>query len=322
MAQKTSANQQINTSSQSSSSLDLILNFLRFIIECIATAFEVVSRKNFGERYFTVFRFLLGLVIILLFAGTSFIPAITSDVRIRISSLYSLEAGERITNSIFENPLTTQEKEEIQKSSKPFYTRTSPNFGMIALLIYAILYMFFGLQELSKQFQRNKEDSPWHSYYTGESRITLLKTISDKLKLQSFLGNHLIANNIIKLYLATLGIVSGFFIPQFGLFLVIGAVAIFVRGQVLYSRIKKQILDIKDSQIESQFMGEAIKGADPKQTAGFSTMSFRPQTTINAISTDEALQNVFKNNPELEKMAKTNNKKQETEQDKQVDINT
>jgi len=118
------------------------------------------------------------------------------------------------------------------------------------------------------------------------------------------------------------------FIPSFGIFLQIGAIAIFIRGQLLYRRLKKQVLDIKDSKIESQFMGEAIKGTDPKETAGFSTMSFRPQTTINAISTVEAVQNVFKNNPNLEKLAnadKTKTKqadetKQETAKDKQADI--
>ena len=166
MAQTT--NQQTNVVNQSSSSLDLILNFLRFIIESIATAFEVVARKNFGERYFTGLRFFFGLVVILSFAGTGFIPEITSDVRIRLSSLYSLEPGARITNSIFENPLTAQDKDQIRKNSSSgssFYSLSSPNFNITALLIYAIFYIFFGLQELSKQFRRSKEDSPWHSYY-------------------------------------------------------------------------------------------------------------------------------------------------------------
>lgn len=309
-------NQSQPQANQSQPSNDLaigfIIGFFRFFLEGIATAFEVPLRKNFGERYFTPLKFLFGLVIILFFLFASLFSGFFEGIESTTSTLQSTSTSQSSPTNLFQRPYTEEQLEERQETSSFGFTSfdmpEAPRFGLVVFLVYLIVYIALGLGELRKQFERHKDGKAWHSYHVGESRLKLFQIITEGLKLKSVLGNHLIANHIVQLYIEplfffSLGLGIVFFIPEFGAFLVFGSSMVFIRGQMIYNRIRNQLLDIKDNKIESKFMAEAIKGVDPKNTAGFSTMSIRPQTTSNAVATSQALTNTFKNNPELAKLA-------------------
>jgi len=291
----------------------LIIGFFKFIFESLTTAFELIIRKNFGERYFTPLKFLFGLIIIgnVAFGG---IIADFSNMEVRYPSSSNLPgfSTQEPPTELFQQPFSDEQLEEYKETKSRgrfFYDLPNrPLFSATFFVVYIIAYILFGLGEFRRQFERARDGKPWHSYNTGQSRINFLDLIIKGLRLKSLVGKNLIANHLNQLYIEPLfylcvGLAFMLFLPLVGGFITLGSILIFVRGQIIFHRVKKQILDIKDSKIESKFMAKAIKGADPNNTAGMTIMSIRPQFSSDGVGTAEAMGNAFASNPNLAKMA-------------------
>lgn len=266
-----------------------IYGVIEFFLSGIATSFEVLIRKDFGERYFTFVKFLIGLIIIGFFAFMANINL--GDLTIFYSSQTAVSSR-------------TQ-------------TDLLPNFSRYFFLAYLIAYFYLGIVEMRKAFVRSRDGTTWHSFFNGQSRLNFLNEITESLGLKRMLGQHIISNHFVQLYIEPLflfglGVVLVFVFPLIGAWFITGAFITFLRSQIIYGRLKAQYLDINDGQIESKFMNQAMKGESPYKTSGLTTMAIRPSGFQNGVNpfnnpnTQEVIQAVLANNPNLAKMAGTN----------------
>jgi hypothetical protein len=277
------------TTTQTSPQSDFfIFALIGFVLESVAISLEVILRKNFGSRYFTPLKFVFGLVIVSTLTGASFL---------NFGDFLVFTLGQRINqNKIYEFTGETSQPQGIV------------NFSLYVFISYLAMYLFFGLGELKKAFEREREGKDWHTYFTGESRFSVLENATEYIGMKSYVGKHLVANHIVQLYveplfLFSLGISIFIFLPMVGSWLVTGSVAVFIRGQLVYNRIRRQVLDMKDSRIESKYMVKAMEGAEPSRTAGLTALAIRPNITQITLPATNAMQEAFKKNPELAKMA-------------------
>lgn len=146
----------------------------------------------------------------------------------------------------------------------------------LPVLIF-ITYLVIGGYESSKSFVRNRDNTRWHTYHAGTSRFTFLQNIPDKLGISRFLGYHLINPFILQLFVEPLtAIIASIilsliafaltgFLPMATLalstiagWLFISAIFMHIKALVLYFRMKKQVLNIRDSKIESQNMSAVL----------------------------------------------------------------
>ena len=86
----------------------------------------------------------------------------------------------------------------------------------------------------------------------------------------------------------------------------LGSMALFLHGQILFARLKNEMLDQQDSRIESKFMRASLSGNNPNSTAGLSPLALRPLGKRVHIETQQAIQKAFEDNPELARMAGKN----------------
>lgn len=291
----------------------IIIGFFKFIFESLTTSFELIIRKNFGERYFTPLKFIFGLFIIANLAiGVVIVDFESSQNRYPSTGTLPGFSIEKPQTELFQNPFSEEELEEYKETRYlgrfVYDLPNKPVFATVFFALYAIAYILFGLSEFRRQFERARDGKPWHSYNTGQSRVNFLNLIIRGLRLKSLLGKHMIANHVNQLYIEPLfclcvGLALMLFLPVIGGYVTVGSILVFIRGQIIFHRVKKQILDIKDSKIETKFMAQAIKGADPANTAGMTIMSIRPEFSSNGVGTTEAMGKAFVSNPSLAKIA-------------------
>ena len=122
------------------------IGFLMFILGWFTIPAEVLLRRDFGQRWFTVINFYAGLFLMLLFA-----------------ILTSLWGGLR--DFIY----------HLQSAITPFYTEEEPSFtdrvmdkSMMFLLF---VYMLIGSYHLFKIWWRNRNNTALHSFDDGTSRL-------------------------------------------------------------------------------------------------------------------------------------------------------
>jgi len=270
-----------------------INGIIEFFISGIATSFEVMIRKNFGERYFTFPKFLIGLITLGFFVGISTTSYNLAD--------FSIFYSQR--NNLYFSP-----------AQGDIY----PNFSRYLFLAYFIAYIFLGMTELRQAFVRSRNGDPWHSFFNGESRVQALDKITETLGIKRMLGQHIISNHIVQLYIEplfflSLGLGLALILPPFGVWFIIGAFVVFVRGQLIYGRLKEHVLNMKDSQIESKSMVTAFKGgATPQETSGFTPLAIRPSGLQIPVDTQHAISEALRKNPALAKLAGQTNQTEET----------
>jgi len=277
------------TTTQTSPQSDFfVFALIGFVLESVAISLEVILRKNFGSRYFTPFKFSFGLVLVSLLTSMSFV---------NLSGISLFGYLNMLKDSSFSEP---------NEFVPP--TILDINYSKYIFTTYLFCYIILGVNELKRAFERERDGKAWHSYFTGQSRFTFFDDITDQFGLKSYLGTHLVANHIVQLYIEPLFlfILGVSLIPVFplvGAWISTGSIAVFVKGQITYSRIKKQVWDMKDSRIESKYMVKALEGTEPSTTAGLTTLAIRPNITQINVNRKEAIDETFKKNPELAKMA-------------------
>jgi len=259
---------------------DTYYSLTDFVVSGVATSFEVLVRRDFGQRYFTFPKFVIGLIILLVFTLISSAPLDFSFIyrSVGLKNLFYVEL---------------------------------PNFSVYFFASISLTYFFLGLTELRQHFTKEREGELWHSYFTGFSRFRFIEDISEFMNLKQVFGQHIIANHVVQIYLEplfflSLGLVFIIFFPIFGLWCMLGSMALFLHGQILFARLKNEMLDQQDSRIESKFMRASLSGNNPNSTAGLSPLALRPLGKRVHIETQQAIQNAFEDNPELARMAGKN----------------
>ena len=83
-----------------------------------------------------------------------------------------------------------------------------------------------------------------------------------------------------------------------------GSIFLFIKGQIMYGRLKNQVLNARDSQIEADFMEKVVSGelTKPSQTDGLTAISLRPQTSDSVVqTTQDAIKRAMEKNPRIGK---------------------
>jgi hypothetical protein len=78
----------------------------------------------------------------------------------------------------------------------------------------------------------------------------------------------------------------------------------FIKGQIMYNRLKNQVLNARDSQIEGEFMEKIMSGelTRPSQSDGLTAISLRPQTSDAIVqTTQDAIKRAMEKNPSIGK---------------------
>jgi len=264
------------------------------IIDLVSITLEPFLRKDFGERYFTVLKFLLsGCIFTAYFvsaAGLSF----------TLAQYYSYP----------------------QFSFSGYTTANSGLSGMYNIIawmyiLFILAYFILGLVELKNNFNRNKSGQRWHTYNSGTSRFLGFQIATDRQGITNFLGQNLITPFVAQLYfeplaIFILGLVVAFFTASFQLvtlsflacWLLFASIFMFAKGQIMYGRLKNQVLNARDSQIEGEFMEQVISGelTRPKQSDGLTAISLRPQTSNSVVqTTQDAIKRAMEKNPSIGK---------------------
>ena len=183
-----------------------------------------------------------------------------------------------------------------------------PNFSLWVFSVYTIVYFFLGMREFRTVFERNRDGTKWHSYYHGDTRFSFVENLSEVLGLNESIGQHIIGNHIVKLYIEPLffmsaGLVSIWFLPMIGAWFLTGGVVLLIKGHIMYTRLRNEYLDQRDSAIESRNMRGAMEGKKSRETEGFSTLALRPRGLHSTTDTTQAMREMFEEHPELAEMA-------------------
>jgi len=246
---------------------DSFKGLFEFVISSFAFAFEPFLRDRFGERYFTFFKFLIGL---------SFLIAITAG--------------------------SSQSTDFLPLQSQFSPSAELPNFSFWLFVGYTVFYVVFSFVEFRGRFNARIRGDIWHSQSVGESRFTFLHRYAEELGIYEYLGKHPVKDYIVQLYLEPffcvgLGLCLLPFTPLFSAWLVGGGILVFIRMQFLYNRYATQFLDQADSKIEAEFVKDAVKNdGHGYKKKGFDGLAIRPQGVNFTPSTDEILREVMREN--------------------------
>jgi hypothetical protein len=299
---------------------NLIIAVIKLLVGGASTAFEMFLRKDFGERYFNIPKFILGLIMIISVVGVASNRGyVTPDIIDTIQNQFEdptysegVEDYDYIGGDDYTAPteeLSPEEKKAEKAHNLGEYDL--PNVSQIFFVLYLIAYVILGLRELRKQFERRLFNVKWHSFSLGVGRFGFLEKAATKAGLRPALQNHILAHHVVQLYLEPLFLlIIGFLLvltpvslvlsPVVGAWFMLGAVSVFARTHLAYHRIKKQVLDVTDTQIENEYMADAMEGSKPEETQGLTAMALRPtQTAVAPPKTSQAFKEAFKKHPHV-----------------------
>jgi hypothetical protein len=159
-------------------------------------------------------------------------------------------------------------------------------FGGASQLMTLFWLAFIGasLYQRWRIAQKNAAGVEWHSMYMGTSLLPLpfppekiYKFIEPGLV---FLAGHFVSP----------------FSSQVGWWLTFAAAGLFVNNHIVYFNERQAILDMRDAQIEAKYIGAALSGKPPAQTAGFVVA----ESVTKLMREDADLKEAFANlSPEL-----------------------
>jgi hypothetical protein len=135
--------------------------------------------------------------------------------------------------------------------------------------------------------KRNDAGQEWHSMYMGTSLLPLPFS----------------TETIFKFIEPAVVFAAGHFLwdisPQVGLWLTLAAAGLFVNNHIVYYNERQAILDMRDAQIESRFLSDALSGKPAAQTAGFTVA----ESSLKLMGQDARLKEAFANlSPELKNL--------------------
>ncbi len=253
------------------------------IIDLVSLTLEPFLRKDFGERYFTILKFVLSGLLFLVYFGAGI----------------SVSFQQSTYNSYRQNLAPI-------------------NHFILTAWLYIFLipvYFWLGIAELKSNFHRNKNGQRWHTYNSGTSRFSSFQVATDRRGVTNFLGQNLITPFVSQLYVEPLlvliislffffltnwfQVITLLFLPCWLLF---ASIFMFIKGQIMYNRLKNQVLNARDSQIEGDFMEKVISGelTRPQDSDGLTAISLRPQTSdVIVQTTQEAIKRAMEKNPRI-----------------------
>ena len=265
------------------------------LLDIISITIEPFLRKDFGERYFTILKFLLSSLIFLLFFGSAVsLSFLQADYYSK--SRFDFFSGRNVAN-----------------------TDLSNGYSLLAwfYVLLILTYFLLGFWEMRNNFNRNKSGQRWHTYNSGTSRFEIFQTIADKQGITDLLGQNLITPFVSQIYLEPLtlfifsiivslftALTSVLTLGFLAFWLFYGSIFLFIKGQIMYGRLKNQVLNARDSQIEADFMEKVVSGelTLPNQTDGLTAISLRPQTSDSVVqTTQDAIKRAMEKNPRIGK---------------------
>jgi hypothetical protein len=132
--------------------------------------------------------------------------------------------------------------------------------------------------------RKNQMFVEWHSMYMGTSLLPL------PLKRET----------VFKFIEPALVLLAGHFLwafsPQVGLWLTLASGGLFVNNHIAYHNQRQAILDMRDAQIESRYLSDALSGKPASETAGFVVA----ESSVRLMKEEAGLKAAFGNlSPEL-----------------------
>ncbi len=126
------------------------VSFIMFILGWFTIPVEVLLRRDFGQRWFTVVNFYAGLFLLLIFATVQYVTvAIWGSIENFIAKVASA------INPLYNGP-------------KDSYLDTATDNSMVFFLL---CYLLMGSYHLFKIWWRNRTNTAVHSFADGTSRI-------------------------------------------------------------------------------------------------------------------------------------------------------
>jgi len=162
--------------------------------------------------------------------------------------------------------------------------------------LFWLAFMGLGLYHRWQIARKNNAGVEWHSMYIGTS---LLPLPVSREKIYKFIepGVIFFAGHLVYPYCW-----------QVGLWLMLGAVGVFVNNHIVFYNERQAILDMRDAQIESKYISGALSGKSPYETAGFVVA----ESTVKLMGKDASLKEAFGNlPPELQHLIESSPEKPE-----------
>lgn len=166
--------------------------------------------------------------------------------------------------------------------------------GLIAMLtrrggagMMGLFWLAFIVMSLYRRYEiaeKIKAGVTWHSMCMGAS---LLPLPFSQEKIYKFFEPAVVF---------LLGQLLSAFSGQAGLWLMISAVALFVNNHIVFYNERRVLLDLRDAEIESKYLGAALSGKPARETAGFVVA----ESSVKLMRQDAGLKDAFeKLSPEL-----------------------
>jgi hypothetical protein len=138
--------------------------------------------------------------------------------------------------------------------------------------------------------RKNNAGVEWHSMYIGTS---ILPLPFSQEKIYKFFEPAMV-------YIV--GHLLWAFSGQVGLWLMLSSFCLLINNHIVFYNERRAILDMRDAQIESKYLGAALSGKPAKETAGFVVA----ESSIKLMAQDASLKDAFANlSPELKDVLTT-----------------
>jgi hypothetical protein len=265
---------------------------VEWAISSFVLSFEVLVRKNFGERYLNSEK--ISLVTFWYFA------------------LYLVTTAAGYIVDTFGSPYSAP-----KSSSSAAKVAESSDLTSIFFFVFLIFVVLCLVQEVRKVTDRKKRGEQFQSLSSGTERdwvvkagkMTKIYQLCDRV-----FGKYVINRFITQLYVEpVIFFVAGvilIFVPTarfFGAWLIFGSIILAHKSHSQYNRFKDQYLDAIDSQMEAQHFTDALSDRKaPEKAGGFTPMSSSyPINEQQKKSAAESMQAFEENNPNLSKHMKS-----------------
>jgi|GEM_PF-6591005 len=264
---------------------NIIIRVITWIIDAISLNIEIFLRRDFGERYFSLFKALFGFIALFFIGLLSYFTA--EDVFVfRSRSLFSTA------------PVNTYDLE-----FTPYLL-----WGVFVLYIVHLVSIIL----------RNREGEYKHSYYMGKSYDFIEKGSKNSELLDVIFKNSLMRKFFSQVIFEPIAILLiGFFLTwltffkMLGIILTILSIVFLVKMQIIYQRFRNRILDLKDGQVISKHLNDVVNNrVETNQSQGLTVLNLNSES-FDKISTQEAIKKSFINNPDLKSFQVFKNKEKE-----------
>jgi len=144
---------------------------------------------------------------------------------------------------------------------------TSGGWGGWVFTLFFIAFLVLSAMHRWRIRSRNRKGIEWHSLSFG---ISWLSGVAPW-------GDWTLYTVVEPLVVLVLGIVFGLLgFTATTLWLLMSAIALFIKNQMIYMQHRDRILDLMDNRIEARNFQPSLQGAPKQKTAGFSVVPFPP----------------------------------------------